>query len=159
MFQLKWIWKNMEGKRWQYLLAQLLSAICAAMLLINPIISQNIIDLVIVGQTDPATRQTVHHTEFLVPLVIGLILFALLRSALAYTMIIFSERSSQHTVYKIRNKLYTNMQQQDMRFYAHNRTGDLMTRTTGDLDLVRHVIAWISRVAVEAIVMLSLIHI
>lgn len=69
MFQLKWIWKNMEGKRWQYLLAQLLSAICAAMLLINPIISQNIIDLVIVGQTDPATRQTVHHTEFLVPLV------------------------------------------------------------------------------------------
>lgn len=119
----------------------------------QPIISQNIIDLVIVGQTDPATRQTVHHTEFLVPLVIGLILFALLRSALAYTMIIFSERSSQHTVYKIRNKLYTNMQQQDMRFYAHNRTGDLMTRTTGDLDLVRHVIAWISRVAVEAIVM------
>lgn len=143
----------MEGKRWQYLLTQLLSAICAAMLLINPIISQNIIDLVIVGQTDPTTGQTVHHTEFLVPLVVGLILFALLRSALGYTMIIFSERSSQHTVYKIRNKLYTNMQQQDMRFYAHNRTGDLMTRTTGDLDLVRHVIAWISRVAVEAVVM------
>lgn len=40
-----------------------------------------------------------------------------------------------------------------MNFYAKNRTGDLMTRTTGDLDLVRHVIAWVARVAVEAVTM------
>ena len=153
MFQLKWIWSNMKGCRWQFVLAQVLSMVCAAMLLINPIISQNIIDQVIVGITDPATKQTTHHVEFLVPLVVLLIGASLLRDIFYYLMLMFAEKSSQRTVYRIRNRLYQNMQRQDMNFYAKNRTGDLMTRTTGDLDLVRHVIAWVARVAVEAVTM------
>lgn len=143
----------MEGKRWQYVLAQVLSAIGAVMLLINPIISQNIIDQVIVGIPDPVTGEYVHHVEKLVPLVFALIGFSLLRSAMLYCMVMLGEHASQHTVYRIRNRLFTNMQQQDMNFFAKNRTGDLMTRTTGDLDLVRHVIAWVSRMTVEAVVM------
>jgi len=143
----------MKGKRLHFVLAQTLSVICAVMLLVNPIISQNIIDRVIVGVQVPTTGETVHHVELLIPLVIALVLTALLRNGLVYAMVMLLEKASQHTVCKIRNKLYTNMQRQDMNFYAKNRTGDLMTRTTGDLDLVRHVIAWVSRVAIEAIVM------
>lgn len=153
MFQLKWVWKNMEGSRLKFVFALLLAAIAAAMRLISPIISKNIVDLVIVGQTDDLTGQTVHHIELLIPLVTGLVLFTLLRSALGYLMIILTEQSSQHTVFKIRNKLYENLGQQDMRFYANNRTGDIMTCVTGDLDKVRHNIAWVSRNATESIVM------
>ena len=153
MFQLKWIWKNMEGKRRHFVIAQVLSFICAVMLLINPIISQKLIDKVIVGEPDPTTGQAVHQVELLVPLVLLMIGASFLRDGLLYIMILLSEKASQHTVYKIRNKLYENMQQQDMSFYAKNRTGDLMTRTTGDLDLVRHVITWVTRVSIEAIVM------
>ena len=143
----------MEGKRWQFVAAQIISLVCAVMLLINPIISQNIIDHVIVGVKDPVTGEVVRHIDWLVPLVLLLVGASLLRDLMLYIMIILSERCSQHTVYKVRNRLFANMQQQDMSFYAKNRTGDLMTRTTGDLDLVRHVIAWISRVTVEAVTM------
>ncbi len=143
----------MEGRRWQFVTAQLISFVCAIMLLINPIISQNIIDHVIVGVKDPTTGEVVRHIDWLVPLVLLLVGASLLRDFMLYGMVLLCEKSSQHTVYKIRNRLYANMQQQDMNFYAKNRTGDLMTRTTGDLDLVRHVIAWICRVSVEAVTM------
>lgn len=81
----------MKGCRWQFVLAQVLSMVCAAMLLINPIISQNIIDQVIVGITDPATKQTTHHVEFLVPLVVLLIGASLLRDIFYYLMLMFAE--------------------------------------------------------------------
>lgn len=87
----------MRGCRWQFVLAQVLSMVCAAMLLINPIISQNIIDQVIVGVTDPVTKQTTHHVEFLVPLVVLLIGASLLRDIFYYLMLMFAEKSSQRT--------------------------------------------------------------
>jgi ATP-binding cassette subfamily B protein len=37
-----------------------------------------------------------------------------------------------------------------MKFYSTYRTGDLMTRVTGDLDAVRHMVAWVVRMVVEA---------
>ena len=37
-----------------------------------------------------------------------------------------------------------------MKFYDNYRTGDLMTRLTGDLDAVRHMIAWVVRMIVES---------
>ena len=42
-----------------------------------------------------------------------------------------------------------------MKFYSTYRTGDLMTRVTGDLDAVRHNIAWVIRMIVECITLFS----
>lgn len=47
--------------------------------------------------------------------------------------------------------LYDKVQHQDMAFYAKYRTGDLMTRMTGDLDAVRHMLAWVVRMLVECV--------
>ena len=58
-----------------------------------------------------------------------------------------------------RNYLYDKMQRQDMKFYSTYRTGDLMTRVTGDLDAVRHNIAWVIRAIVESIVLYSAVAI
>ena len=41
---------------------------------------------------------------------------------------------SQTVLYRVRNFLYDKIQRQDMTFYSTYRTGDLMTRVTGDLD-------------------------
>ena len=39
-----------------------------------------------------------------------------------------------------------------MSFYDRNRTGDLMTRLTGDIDVVRYVTAYSSRLALDSLV-------
>ena len=112
MFQLQWIWSNMKGCRWQFVLAQVLSMVCAAMLLINPIISQNIIDQVIVGVTDPVTKQTTHHVEFLVPLVVLLIGASLLRDIVEevenpHTQVSLEDAQKVRKSYKVGQRMVT----------------------------------------------------
>ncbi len=46
--------------------------------------------------------------------------------------------------------LYDKIQRQDMTFYSTYRTGDLMTRVTGDRDAVRHMVAWVIRMVIES---------
>ncbi|MCM1570237.1 MAG: ABC transporter ATP-binding protein/permease, partial [Roseburia sp.] len=65
------------------------------------------------------------------------------------------EHVSQKVLYRIRTLLFDKIEHQDMKFYATYRTGDLMTRLTGDLDAIRHMIAWVSRAIVEAVSLLG----
>ena len=60
------------------------------------------------------------------------------------------EHVSQSVLYRVRNYLYDKIQRQDMTFYSTYRTGDLMTRLTGDLDAVRHMVAWVIRMVIES---------
>jgi ATP-binding cassette subfamily B protein len=60
------------------------------------------------------------------------------------------EYVSQNVQQDIRRHLYDNLCTQDAGFYTRYRTGDLMTRLTGDLDMVRHTVCWISYNAVES---------
>ncbi|KAI4453380.1 atp-binding cassette sub-family b [Holotrichia oblita] len=63
------------------------------------------------------------------------------------------ERSSQGLIYTIRKYLFNNIQRAGRFFYDHYRTGDIMTRVSGDLDMVRHSVAWIVRAALECVTM------
>ncbi len=54
-------------------------------------------------------------------------------------------------MYNIRIYLYNKIQGQDREYYDHNRTGDLMTKMTGDLDMVRHSMAWIFKTIIESL--------
>jgi ATP-binding cassette subfamily B multidrug efflux pump len=142
MFQLKWVWGNLKGKQTIYIIACIISAITSAFLIINPKISQILVNNVIVGVKD-ANGTVVHHNEQLIPLLLLMIAVQLGRDGLRYIMILFYENSTQHLVVKIREKLFDNIQKQDMSFFDTYRTGDLMTRLTGDLDMVRHTFAWV----------------
>ena len=45
------------------------------------------------------------------------------------------------------------MQEQDQDFFSKTRTGDLMTRLTGDLDMVRFAVAWVLRQLIHCTVL------
>jgi ATP-binding cassette subfamily B multidrug efflux pump len=45
------------------------------------------------------------------------------------------------------------MQAQDASFFSKNRTGDLMTRLTGDLDMVRHTVCYVVRMLIDCVVL------
>lgn len=142
MFRIKWLWKYMGEKRNLFVVAMVLSAVTSAMLVINPMLSQKLIDEVITPQ----------NIDLLLPILGAMLAVQLARLTMRYTMIVLLEKSSQCTFNGLRRKMYDVLQNEDARFYHGIRTGDLMTRMTNDLDLVRHAIAWISYVTVDSIV-------
>ena len=79
-----------------------------------------------------------------------MVLVTFLRTVVVYATCINFEGVSQNVLYRIRNFLFAKIEHQDMKFYDNYRTGDLMTRLTGDLDAVRHMIAWVVRMIVES---------
>lgn len=149
MFELKWLWQNLKGNRARYILALCLSVVGSALTIVNPYISQRIVDTFIAG--DDAVQNLTTERGLLIALCLGMIGFSLLRTGLAYLTTMQYERSSQNMLYNIRIYLYNKIQGQDRAYYDHNRTGDLMTKMTGDLDMVRHSMAWIFKTIIESL--------
>ena len=142
MFQLKWLWKYMGSKRYLLVIGLILSGITSSMLIINPMLSQKLIDNVI----------TPRNTAMLLPLLGAMMAVQVVRLVLRYIMVICLEENSQHMLDDVRRRMYDVIQNEDYRFFGYMRTGDLMTRMTNDLDLVRHSTAWISFNIVDSVV-------
>lgn len=149
MFELKWLWQNLEGNRTRYILALCLSVVGSSLTIVNPYISQRIVDTFIAG--DNALQNLTQERQLLIMLCLGMIGFSLLRTGLAYFTTMQYEKSSQNMMYNTRIYLYNKIQGQDREYYDHNRTGDLMTKMTGDLDMVRHSMAWIFKTIIESL--------
>ena len=90
-----------------------------------------IVDEVIEGQ----------HYEKLGILLLIMIGVTLVRSLLRFTFLMCFESSSQGLVYDMREEAYRKLMKEDFNFFNKNRTGDLMSRQTGDMDAVRHMVS------------------
>jgi ATP-binding cassette subfamily B multidrug efflux pump len=144
MFQLRFVWKNLKGRRWMVIAGIIISAITSMVVIVNPYLSKILVDDVIRGGAH----------ELLIPILAIMLGVVVVKSAFRYLMICFLEWSSQGMLVTLRERIFDNLQHQDMRFYDRMRTGDLITRVTGDLDAVRHLIAWITYMSTDSIVTL-----
>lgn len=152
LFQIKWIWKNMEGFKKRYIFALCSTFVLAFLGLGNSFITSNIVENVFNRIGETGVVQDENFTQ-LIKLVVLLVGFTLFRTSLNYISVITYETCSQKLVYGLRKFLYANMQTQDTIFYGRNRTGDIMTRLTGDLEMVRHTVCWVLRMMIECIVL------
>ena len=151
--RLQWLWDNMEGGRFLYICAMLGTVVYNMLQLTVPFFSGKIVDRFLAG--DSARQEMAEHSDqffMLLGLMVGL---TILRCLIVYFDCMAYEKVSQHVLFKVRNFLYDKIQRQDMNFYSKYRTGDLMTRVTGDLDAVRHMVAWVVRMVVEAVSLVS----
>lgn len=153
MFFLKWLWKNMSGYKGRYCLALCLTVICQSMYIFTPYLSQQIIDTFITNEN--AQQNLELHTDLLFGMVLAMIGFTFLRTVFQYTSNMLYEASSQSIIYKVRKKMYENLNAQDATFFSYYRTGDIMTRMSGDVDMVRHSIAWIIKTILESVVLFA----
>ncbi len=151
MFQIKWIWENLKGYRGKYILALFMTVIGQAMYLTSPIFSQNIVDTFI--YSDNAAENLENKKELLIMLCCGMVLFTIIRTTIQFNANMLYEKCSQGMLSRIRNYLFANVQKQDMTYYDRYRTGDIMTRLSGDLDMVRHSVAWIIKTLLESLVL------
>lgn len=146
--KLGWLWENMKGCRVLYFVGILGTLLYNVLQLTVPYVTQQIIDLFLSGEDAAANLQ--NKRSLFYGLVLAMVFLTLFRVTVVYLDCMIYENVSQKTLYRVRNYLYNKMQRQDMKFYGIYRTGDLMTRLTGDLDAVRHMIAWVIRAIIES---------
>ncbi|MCR5830344.1 MAG: ABC transporter ATP-binding protein/permease [Lachnospiraceae bacterium] len=145
---MRWLWGNMQGHRVMYVIAILMTVVYNIMQLIVPYFSGEIVSLF-----QEAARTGTPLSEKLDEFILNLVLMVgltLVRITIVYFTCMAYEYVSQHTLYKLRNFLFDKIEHQDMNFYNEYRTGDLMTRLTGDLDAVRHNVAWVIKSVVDS---------
>ena len=143
-----WLWENMKGYRVLYVIGILGTIVYNVMQVTVPYITQQILDLFLTGK-DAATN-IVTKRDLFFQLILAMIVLTFVRTLVVYLVCMDVEHVSQKALYRIRTHLFDKIERQDMQFYNTYRTGDLMTRVTGDLDAVRHMIAWVIRSIVES---------
>lgn len=153
MFQLKWLWHNMKGSRASYIMALCLSICCNALYITAPFFQSKLIDTFISNEN--AAENLANKRDLFWWLLAGMVGFTLLRTAMQYACQMYYETSSQGMIYRVRTHLFRKIETQDMEFYDRYRTGDLMTRLTGDLEMVRHMVSWVIKGCVESIALFT----
>ncbi len=140
--QIAWLWRNMDAPfRRHHVIALCICAFTCLLLLVNPALSQRLIDDVIVAANpDP-----------LLSILAVMLVVKLGREGLRFLMIMLLEKDSQNLMFNLRRRLFGKMQYNDMRFFDTHRTGDLMTRMSADLDWCRHFMAFIDYRIIDAV--------
>ena len=128
-----WIWTYVRRYRFLMLIGLSLSVIVAALNMINPLITGNIVDKVIQGGQH----------SILLKLILIMICTTVGKSILRYTYQVIFEHCSQNVILKMRQDLYAHIQTLDFSWYDSSHTGNVMTLLTSDLDKVRHFVAWV----------------
>ena len=142
-----WLWENTRGVHGIYMAAIVGTVLYNIMQLTVPFISGKLIDTFLTGEK--AAENLTLKKDLFYTLLIAMVGLTILRVIIVYADCMAYEYVSQKTLFRIRNFLFDKIQRQDMTFFSTYRTGDLMTRVTGDLDAVRHMIAWVVRVLIE----------
>ncbi len=139
----------MKGYHAVYIFGILGTILYNFMQLTVPYVSQEVVDLFLTGEH--AADNLTNSRSLLYLLLAAMVVLTLVRTVIVYVVCMAFEHCSQAALFRIRNFLFNKIERQDMKFYATYRTGDLMTRLTGDLDAVRHMIAWVIRSIIEAV--------
>lgn len=127
----RWFLSHLKKYRLFIIAGLVLLTLTSILAIINPYISGTIVDEVIKAG----------HYELLPRLILILISVTLVRGILRFIFIMFFETASQGTLFSLRDSVYRRLLMQDFSFYNRNRTGDLMSRQTGDMDAIRHFVS------------------
>ena len=128
MTPMKWFYSFLKEYRPRIILGFLLVTVMAALAIISPRISGLIVDHVIQGGNYNALA------ELLTILLGATVCRSILRFCVPYNF----ETCSQGILYKMRDAVYQKLLAEDFDFFNRNRTGDLMSRQTGDMDAIRN---------------------
>jgi ATP-binding cassette subfamily B protein len=82
---------------------------------------------------------------------ISIVGIAILSGVISFVSRYLNAKGSQKTIFDLRNKMFTKIQQQSMRFFDVNETGQLMARTTGDVDVIRQYLSFGLRTGISSI--------
>ena len=132
MTPMKWFLSFLKKYRGKMAAGMVMATVIAALSIVNPYLSGIIVDDVVQAG----------NYDLLIPLILCLLAVSLLSSVLRFFYQVLFESASQGLLYDMRDKVYRKLLQEDFSFYNKKRTGDLMSRQTGDMEAVRHLVAY-----------------
>ena len=130
---MKWFWGFLRKYRFKLLVGLILTTFISVLAIVNPYVSGMIVDDVIQGG----------QYDLLWKLVLILLFVTLVRGALRFFYQVIFEVCSQGVLYDMRDVVYRRLLTEDFAFYSKKKTGDLMSRQTGDMEAIRHFVAYI----------------
>ena len=133
MTPMKWFWGFLRKYRFKLLGGLILTTFISVLAIVNPYVSGMIVDNVIQGG----------QYDLLWKLVLILLFVTLVRGALRFFYQVIFEVCSQGVLYDMRDVVYRRLLTEDFAFYSKKKTGDLMSRQTGDMEAIRHFVAYI----------------
>lgn len=110
-----------------------LTTVFAGLVIVSPYISGNIVDDVILAKNYDALSKLL--------ITLGVVTLGILITRFS-TQLIF-EIISQGVLYEMRNAVFNKLIHEDFAFFNKHRTGDIMSRQTGDMDAIRHFTAFV----------------
>lgn len=130
---MKWFFSFLKKYRGLMILGMILTTIVSVLSIVNPYLAGQIVDQVIGEQ----------QYERLYPMVGLLLLVTVVIGSLRFLYQATFETASQGVLYDMRDKVYRKLLEEDFAFYNRKKTGDLMSRQTGDMDAIRHFVAYV----------------
>ena len=132
MTPFKWFLSYLKKYRIRMFVGLFLVFVNTVLVMIDPHIAGMIVDDVIIeAQYDLLPK--------LLFLLVGL---CLARCIFRYLFLMQFEMASQGMLYTLRYVVYAKMMKEDFSFYNKHRTGDLMSRQTGDMEAIRRFVAF-----------------
>ena len=101
--------------------------------IVKPIVSGSIVDDVI----------TAGQYDLLPKLIALLVVITIIRGLCRFWSQVIFETCSQDVLFSMRDTVYRKLLQEDFNFYNKKRTGDLLSRQTGDMEAIRHFVAFV----------------
>ena len=133
MTAFQWFYSFLKKHNRKMLFGLVLVTIISVLAIVKPIVSGAIVDDVITGG----------QYELLPKLIALLIIITIIRGIFRYWSQVIFETCSQDVLYSMRDTVYRKLLQEDFAFYNKKRTGDLLSRQTGDMDAIRHFVAFV----------------
>ncbi len=143
MTPIKWFMTFLKKYTKLIFVGILLTTLIAVLSIVNPYISGVIVDDVIRGR----------NYDLLPRLLACLLTVTLLNGIFRFLYQLVFETASQGTLYDMRSKVYRKLLEEDFAFYNKKRTGDLMSRQTGDMDAIRHFVAYVIYVVYQNVLL------
>ena len=137
----------MEKKRWKLIASVVLTLAEICIMVIEPFIFKIIIDDVIGnGEYDR-----------LLPLLGLAVGTGVAFMGMRYLINILAEQAAQHAIFNLRSSLFKRLMAQTSDFYRKNKAGDLITRSTGDINVINHFLCWCIPKWAEVVCMMAVV--
>jgi len=133
MGSIKWIFSYINQYKFKFYFALSAVLLTSLIAMINPYLSGKLVDEAIMK----------NRSNILLPILGMMIANTIIKAIIRYTYQMTFEKVSQSVIFELRQNMYNKLQELDLDYYNKTRTGDIMARMTGDMDAVRHFIAWV----------------
>lgn len=145
MTPVKWVYSFLKKYKGKMVAGLAMTTGIALLTIVNPYISGIIVDDIIGAG----------NRKLLPVMIVCLLGVTAIKGILRYSSQVMFEICSQGVLFSMRDEVYKKLLHEDFAFYNKNTTGDLMSRQTGDMDAIRHFIAYVIYSVYENILLLS----